>query len=165
MKLRIAGITNESVVDGPGVRYVIFAQGCIHNCAGCHNPETHDIEGGYEIEAEQIVNDILKRPFLNGITFSGGDPFLQAESFAYIASRVRRDDLNIVTYTGFTFEDLEKNNSIGVGRLLGLTDILIDGKFRMAERDISLKFRGSRNQRVIDVVKSIKLGSPVLLYE
>jgi anaerobic ribonucleoside-triphosphate reductase activating protein len=163
--LNVAGIVPESITDGPGIRFTLFVQGSPHNCEGCHNQIAIPFEGGTQMSTQEIFFNIKKNPLLSGVTFSGGDPFLQAECFAYIAERVRKVGLNIVTYTGFTFEELKRNNNIDVLRLLGLTDILIDGRFRIAEKDISLKFRGSRNQRVIDVGKSMRLGSPVLLYE
>lgn len=165
MVLRIAGIIKESVVDGPGIRYVIFTQGCPHNCPGCHNPETHDTHGGYEMDTKDIICDIKSSIFLNGITFSGGEPFLQAERLSIIAESIKSLGLSIVTYTGYTFEELLKDSDYHINKLLNLTDILVDGKFILDEKDISLKFRGSKNQRLIDVKKSLSASTPVILYE
>lgn len=165
MKIRIAGILKESVVDGPGIRYVIFTQGCQHNCAGCHNPETHDLNGGYEIDIRDIINDIDRCAFLDGITFSGGEPFLQAASLLVLAEKIKERNYNILTYSGYTFEDLVSSDNLETRKLLGLIDILIDGKFVLAKRDISLKFRGSKNQRIIDVKASLDMKMPVLFYK
>jgi anaerobic ribonucleoside-triphosphate reductase activating protein len=165
VKIRIAGIVKESFVDGPGIRYVIFTQGCIHKCEGCQNPETHDLDGGYEIDIKDIIKDINTCTFLNGITFSGGEPFLQADALCEIARYAKEKGLDIVTYTGFTYEKLIKKNNTNIKNLLSMTDILIDGKFELSEKDISLKFRGSRNQRVIDVKNSLNSKLPVLLFE
>jgi anaerobic ribonucleoside-triphosphate reductase activating protein len=162
MKIRMAGIVKESIVDGPGIRFVLFVQGCLHNCLGCHNPETHDLSGGCEIDTQDIIRDIMSAPFLNGVTFSGGEPFLQADKLWEVAKAVKEKDYNIAAYTGFLFEELINNSSPSVRKLLELTDILIDGKFKIEEKDLSLKFRGSKNQRVIDVKKSMASGSVVL---
>lgn len=162
MKIRIAGILKEGLADGPGIRYVLFTQGCFHNCEGCHNPETHDPEGGYEMETDEIIKDIMKSRLIKGVTFSGGEPFLQSEGVSYIAERVKSFGLDVVTYTGYTFEELVKGDNPEMQQLLGLTDILIDGRFKIDERDISLRFRGSRNQRIIDVKKSLEANEAVL---
>jgi anaerobic ribonucleoside-triphosphate reductase activating protein len=164
MELRIAGITRESVVDGPGMRLVIFTQGCPHNCPGCHNPETHDLAGGKLMDSTEIINEIEQAHLIRGVTFSGGEPFLQANALAKIATAVRRHGLDIVTYTGFLFESLLKRAATepDVSALLTQTDILIDGPYIKEERDLRLAFRGSRNQRLIDVAKSLTAGCAVL---
>jgi anaerobic ribonucleoside-triphosphate reductase activating protein len=149
--LRIAGVVRESVVDGPGLRYVIFAQGCPHRCAGCHNPETWDPAGGYEISLLELNNDVTANPLVSGVTFSGGEPFMQAASFAVLGLSLRHKGFHIVTYSGYTFEELLAMPDEGVKDLLAVTDLLIDGPFLLAERDLTLPFRGSRNQRIIDV--------------
>ncbi|RPF49479.1 anaerobic ribonucleoside-triphosphate reductase activating protein [Thermodesulfitimonas autotrophica] len=159
--LRIAGVVRESVVDGPGLRYVIFAQGCPHHCKGCHNPETWDPAGGYEITAAELLADISRNPLLKGVTFSGGDPFLQAGAFAVLGRALREEGYNIVTYTGYTYEELQTMAEKGVRELLAVTDILIDGPFVLAERDLTLPFRGSKNQRIIDVRASRAAGTLV----
>lgn len=164
MKLRIAGIVKESVVDGPGVRYVIFTQGCFHNCPGCHNPETHDVNGGYEVDVNDIIKDISNSKYIKGVTFSGGEPFLHCTALYTIASEVKKMGLDVVSYTGYTYEEILGSNDEDKMKLLNLIDILIDGKFIISQRDLSLKFRGSRNQRVIDVKKSIETGAPITLF-
>ena len=171
MEIRIAGITEESIVDGPGLRMVIFAQGCPHHCAGCHNPDTHDLKAGYTVDTESLFNHIKKtvgrNKLLRGITFSGGEPFLQPGPLAQLARQVKMLGLDIVIYTGFTFEQLAAmalhNNSIG--RLLDYTDILVDGLYRESERDLSLAFRGSRNQRLVDVAASLSVNKVVIWQE
>ncbi|WP_353096504.1 anaerobic ribonucleoside-triphosphate reductase activating protein [Tissierella praeacuta] len=150
-QIRIAGIEEESIVDGPGIRLVIFTQGCNHNCIGCHNPETHSFRGGKLIDIEDIVNMIKENPLLDGITLSGGDPFEQAVECSVLAKRVKNLGLNVVTYTGYTFEEILTNKKFR--QLLLQTDILIDGKFEVSKKSMVLQFRGSTNQRIIDVKK------------
>lgn len=161
--LRLAGVIRESIVDGPGWRFVVFAQGCKHNCEGCHNPETHDMNGGYESSAERIIEAVKADKLLKGVTFSGGDPFEQAENFSVLAKMVHDLGLDVVTYTGYTFEQLYKGMTKNEGwrHLLEQTDILIDGKFVLAKKSLNCKFRGSTNQRVLDSKKSLKTGKAV----
>ncbi|MEW6574711.1 MAG: anaerobic ribonucleoside-triphosphate reductase activating protein [Bacillota bacterium] len=159
--LRIAGVVRESVVDGPGLRYVIFAQGCPHRCPGCHNPETWDPAGGYKVTVEEIVADITRNPLLNGVTFSGGEPFSQAEAFAPLGRVLKEKGYDIVTYTGYAYEELQATADKAVQDLLEITNILIDGPFIQAQRDLTLPFRGSRNQRIIDVRASKTRKTPV----
>ena len=153
--IRIAGIVKESIVDGYGFRFVVFAQGCPHKCKGCHNPETHDFAGGYDCGIEKILDAIGENPLLDGVTFSGGEPFCQAEGFCELAKGIRNrfPTLNIMTYTGYTFEGLvrECERNSHAWKLLSLTDYLIDGRYIEEERDLTLQFRGSRNQRIIDL--------------
>ncbi len=164
MQLRVAGITQESVVDGPGLRVVIFTQGCPHHCPGCHNPQTHDPNGGHLNTIEQILPVIENSRLIRGVTFSGGEPFLQPKPLTYLAKQIQKRGLDIVTYTGFRFEELL---ALGLRRpeikeLLQHTDILIDGPYQAAERDLRLAFRGSRNQRLIDVQRSLRAGRVIL---
>nr|WP_315019737.1 anaerobic ribonucleoside-triphosphate reductase activating protein [uncultured Aminipila sp.] len=162
--IRIAGIIRESIVDGPGIRFTIFCQGCPHKCEGCHNPETHDFKGGYDCSIEKILKEIDKNPLLAGVTFSGGDPMCQPGEFLTLAQEIKKRSLDIVIFSGYTFEELqimaESNQSIN--DLLLLTDYLIDGKFMLAEKDLALNFRGSRNQRYIDMNLTRKVGHIVL---
>jgi len=164
MKIRLAGLTKESIVDGPGLRMVIFVQGCPHKCPGCHNPETHDFNGGTLADTKDIIALVRGAKLIRGVTFSGGEPFEQPESLAEIASFVRRQGLNIVTYTGYTFEEILNLGAKSAAKmeLLRLTDLLIDGRYVEAERDLRLAFRGSRNQRIIDVPRSLASGKVVL---
>lgn len=162
--IRIAGITRESVVDGPGLRFVIFAQGCPHRCAGCHNPETWDFEGGREVEEEELLKLIRESKLIRGVTFSGGEPFAQAKGFASLAGRIKEMGLDLVTYTGYTFEEIlaKSKEDRDTERLLKLTDLLVDGPYLSHERDLTLPFRGSRNQRLILVPASLAAGRVVL---
>ena len=161
--LRITGVVNESIVDGKGIRYTIFVQGCPHHCEGCHNPQTHDFSGGNEITIQQLLKDIQKDPLLSGVTFSGGEPFCQPEALAALGKEIKALGLDITIYSGYTFEELwlmsEKNKAIR--ELLEIADILIDGKFILEQKSLMLKFRGSKNQRIIDVPKSITAGKAI----
>ncbi len=161
--LRLAGVIRESVVDGPGWRFVVFSQGCPHHCEGCHNPQTHSYDGGYESDTDRILAEIKKDKLLKGVTFSGGDPFEQADSFAVLGEQVHALGLDVVTYTGYTIEQLLKGMKKNAGwrKLLEQTDILIDGKFELSKKSLNCKFRGSTNQRVIDPKKSIAAGKAV----
>ena len=163
-KIKLSGIEPESIVDGPGIRYVIFVQGCPHHCEGCHNPQTHDFNGGYDEDTEKILEKIKRNPLLSGITFSGGEPFCQPKSLTELGKAVKNMGLNIVCYSGYTFEELLKmSESVpDVMNLLKITDILIDGRFVLAEKNLMLKFRGSRNQRILDVQKSLEQSKAVL---
>lgn len=149
--LRIAGIVRESIVDGPGLRFTVFAQGCPHGCKGCHNESTHDFEGGYDCERSKILEEIDKNPLLTGITFSGGEPFCQAEVFYELGVEIKTRGLDIVSYSGYTLEELRELSKKDeyIGKLLGITDYLVDGPFILEERDLTLEFRGSRNQRFL----------------
>lgn len=154
--IRISGIVSESIVDGTGIRYVIFTQGCIHNCKGCHNPETHDPQGGKLKSSDEIFDEVSRNPLLKGITFSGGEPFLQAEKLANLAMKIKNIGKDIWCYTGFCYEELLGNTVDNSLKLLSLVDVLVDGKFELEQRDLTLLFRGSKNQRVIDCKKSLR---------
>lgn len=163
MRLRIAGYVQESVVDGPGIRFVIFTQGCPHRCDGCHNPETWDFTGGQEVEDEELLDLIRRNRLIKGVTFSGGEPFIQPAPLASLGRRIKEMGLDIVTYTGYSFEELVKKSLCDedVRSLLDVSDLLIDGRYIKDERDLSLAFRGSRNQRIIRVAESIGSGKVV----
>ena len=148
-KIRIAGIVEESIVDGPGIRMVVFTQGCKHNCKGCHNPESHSFTGGYLMDIEEILEEIKSNPLLDGITLSGGEPFEQWQACSELARGVKELGLSVVSYTGYTFEEILKVD--GFRKLLLQTDTLIDGKYEEEEKSLLLQFRGSKNQRIIDV--------------
>ncbi len=162
MKIRIAGTVNDSIVDGPGLRFTVFTQGCRHNCAGCHNPETHDAAGGQDADTDEIVKKFLTNPLLSGITLSGGDPMEQAEPCAVLAEEAHRHSLNVWTYTGYTLEQLLSENDAQRMRLLRATDVLVDGPFILTQRSLELKFCGSRNQRLIDMKKTLAANRVVL---
>lgn len=161
-RLRIAGTIGESIVDGEGYRYTIFTQGCPHHCFGCHNPQTHDFQGGRLVEPARLLRDILANPLLEGVTFSGGEPFCQARLLAELARELHSNGLNIWCYTGYTYEVLQGSRQQAVRDLLRQVDVLVDGPFIEAQRDISLRFRGSSNQRLIDVPASRSKGCVVL---
>lgn len=163
-KLRIAGVLQNSIVDGPGLRYVIFAQGCPHHCKGCHNPQTHDFAKGRDADIEEILSQIEKNSLLGGVTFSGGEPFSQAEAFLLLARYLKAHGKHLMVYTGYLLEELQKSSSKAIQELLELTDILVDGPFIMEERDLTLAYRGSKNQRVIDMKKTRATGE-VILYQ
>ena len=164
--MRIAGIVRESIVDGPGIRYVIFAQGCPHYCKGCHNEAALDFSGGQEYEIEEILSDIEKNPLLSGVTFSGGEPFCQPGAFLFLADKLKEKNTHILAYTGYTYEELEElaKEDESIQKLLDRIDILVDGRFVLEKRDISLQFKGSRNQRYIDM-RATRAGGGVVVFE
>lgn len=160
MNIRIAGIVQESIVDGPGFRFTVFTQGCFHDCPGCHNPLTHDPNGGREASVESLVEAMRKNSLLDGLTLSGGEPFLQAESCAHLADAAHGMGLNVWAYSGYTFEELYADEA--KMNLLRACDVLVDGPFILAQRTLEKRFRGSKNQRVIDVKQSLERGEVVL---
>lgn len=163
-QIRIAGLIQESIVDGPGIRYVVFAQGCRHNCAGCHNPHTHSFEGGTMVDLEVILHQIKGNPLLDGITLSGGEPLEQAGVFVELVRAVRKMDLNVMIYSGYTYEEIMSNSPLFPDgkRLLQYGHILVDGRFMKDKQDYRLAFKGSRNQRIIDLVKTRQMGEIIL---
>jgi len=160
-QIRIAGLTDDSIVDGKGIRFVIFTQGCLHHCKGCHNPETWDMNGGKIMNITEIEEKIEANGLIDGITFSGGDPFYQADACAKIAKWGKARGLNIWAYTGFLYEELLKMPE--VKDFLDLVDVLVDGPFILEEKSLLLNFRGSTNQRVIDLNETKKTGEISLL--
>ena len=161
--IKIAGTVNDSVVDGEGYRFTIFTQGCPHNCIGCHNPQTHDFDGGHVEDTDDILETVLDNPLLQGVTFSGGEPFCQPEPLADLARKLHQHGLDVWSYTGYTIEQLLKGTPQQV-ELLKELDVLVDGPYQEWKRDISLSFRGSSNQRVIDVQKTLK-EDHIVLYD
>lgn len=163
MKIRIAGTINDSIVDGPGMRYTIFTQGCPHNCDGCHNPQTHSFDGGTIEDTDDLFKKITNNPLLDGVTYSGGEPFCQAEPLYYLGKKIKDAGLSIIAYTGYTFEYLIKNadDNNKYKELLSVVDVLIDGKFEKDKKSYLLNFKGSSNQRTIDVRKSMETDSVV----
>jgi anaerobic ribonucleoside-triphosphate reductase activating protein len=156
--IRLSGIAYESLVNGPGIRRVFFSQGCRHNCEGCFNPDTHDFSGGEERDMDELIDDVLKNPMIKGVTFSGGDPLERAEEFAYMAKKFKEKNLNIWSYTGYTFEYIINNldKISGWRDLINNIDVLVDGKFEKDMMEDGLRFRGSINQRIIDVKKTLQ---------
>lgn len=163
MRLRISGTVDESVVDGPGLRFVVFTQGCHHHCPGCQNPHTHDPEGGYDADTDELLALALSNPLLSGITLSGGEPFLQPVPLADLARKAKDAGLDVISYSGFTFEQILE--SPAAMELLREIDILVDGPFVEEKRSMDLKFRGSSNQRAIDVRESLATGHIVPAWE
>lgn len=159
MKIRLFGTVDDSIVDGPGLRYTIFTQGCHHKCIGCHNPKSHDINGGYLRDTQDVLLEIAANPLLDGITLSGGEPMLQVEPLLEICKEVKNRGLNIVIYSGFTYEEILKDSK--KKELLQLCDMLIDGKFEQNKKSLALLYRGSSNQRLINVQESLKQGKVV----
>ena len=153
MKIRIAGIVKESIVDGTGIRFSVFTQGCPHKCKGCHNVHTHDFSGGYEVDINELVEQVRVNPLLNGITITGGEPFRQAAACCELAKRVKELDKNVWCYSGYTIEELSElaKTDNDIKNLLGNCDVLVDGKFDESQADLTLKFKGSKNQRIIDL--------------
>lgn len=165
MEIRIAGTVQDSIVDGPGLRYVVFTQGCPHHCEGCHNPETHDFLGGRLTDTDALYDECAENPLTRGVTFSGGEPFCQAQALYALGERLKRRGLHLMAYSGWTFEQLlEKSRSEEYTRkLLSILDILVDGRFVLKQRSLMLTYRGSANQRIIDVPKSLAAGEAVQL--
>lgn len=161
MKIKIAGIVPESIVDGPGIRFTIFTQGCPHHCPGCHNPQTHDPAGGEWMETEEIIAQFSQNPLLKGITLSGGEPFCQPAAAAALAKAAHQLGKDVITYTGYTFEQLLSGKVAGAELLLDETDVLIDGRFEADKKSLGLRFRGSSNQRAIDCKESLKFSKAV----
>lgn len=161
-KLRISGTVNDSIVDGPGLRFTIFTQGCPHNCPGCHNPQTHSMKGGKKISINRLYKQIKENGLLSGITFSGGEPFVQAKTLIPLAKKLKEDNFEIASYTGYLFEDLVNDKVPFAKELLKYLDVLIDGKFVLSLKSMDLAFKGSSNQRTIDVQKSLKENKTIL---
>lgn len=162
--IRLSGVIKESIVDGPGIRYVVFTQGCPHKCEGCHNPSTHDFNAGYIKNTEDIYNDIIKNPMIKGVTMSGGEPFAQPYAVYDLVSKLKDNGYHIMSYSGYTFDEIyEKSMYDDIYlKLLEKIDVLVDGRFELQKKDLTLKFRGSSNQRIIDVPKTLKTGEVVI---
>ena len=160
--LELSGIVTDSIVDGPGIRCTVFCQGCPHHCQGCHNPETWDFGCGTPMEEERIFEIIRSNPLCKGVTFSGGEPFAQAEGYAKLGKLLKTAGYEVASYTGYTFEQLV-NGTPDQKQLLETIDVLIDGPFLQAEKSLELSFRGSKNQRILDVPASLREGRAILV--
>ena len=158
--LNLSGIVGDSIVDGPGIRTTIFCQGCPHHCPGCHNPETWDFGCGTDVPVEDLVEIVRRNPLCRGVTFSGGEPFAQAAGFAKLARLLKEKGYEVASYSGYTFEALLEGSE-DQKELLSSIDILIDGPFLLAQKSLEVPFRGSRNQRILDVKKSLAEGKAV----
>lgn len=163
MEIRLAGLEPESIVDGPGYRFTVFVQGCPHNCPGCHNPQTHDFSGGHLADTDDVIAQLGKNPLVRGLTLSGGEPMMQPEPLYLIAKAAKERGMNVWCYTGFTLEELLRENRADRMRLLSAVDVLVDGPFRSHERSLDLLYRGSKNQRLIDMPATLK-GGTIRLY-
>ena len=163
--MRIAGLVQDSIVDGPGLRFVVFAQGCNLRCEGCHNPDTWDINGGEDKTVEELIAEMARNPLTDGVTISGGEPLLQAGECARLAADARGRGLNVWLYSGYTIEQLmdRSGSEPEIMELLELCDVLVDGPFKLDERTLQLKWRGSKNQRLIDVQKSLASGAAAVV--
>lgn len=162
MELQLAGILPESVVDGPGLRRVLFVQGCPHHCPGCHNPETWDIGAGTAVDTADILEMAGWPGLVSGVTFSGGEPFGQADALGELAAALKARGFHLMAYTGYTWEQLQELADPSVQRFLAALDLLVDGPFLQELRTGGLAFRGSSNQRIIKVGESLESGNPVL---
>ena len=160
--LNLSNIITDSIVDGPGIRTTIFSQGCPHHCPGCHNPSTWSFEGGTKLSVETVFEIVKSNPLCKGVTFSGGEPFVQAEAFAKLAVLLKSAGYEVASYSGFTFEQLQKGTPEQL-KLLESIDVLIDGPFIQAKRSLSTIFRGSTNQRILNVPKSLASGQAVCI--
>ena len=158
--LNLSGIVSDSIVDGPGIRTCIFSQGCPHHCPGCHNPETWDFGCGTDMEEETLVDIVRSNPLCRGVTFSGGEPFAQDAGFAKLAVLLKNAGYEVASYTGYTFEELLAGSE-DQKKLLAAIDVLIDGPFLLSEKSLEVPFRGSKNQRILDVPKSLAAGQAV----
>lgn len=165
MNMRIGGVAKQSIVDGKGLRLTVFAQGCPHACAGCHNPGTHDFAGGYACEIDIILKELDKNPLLQGVTFSGGEPLCQVPAFLELARGVKARGKDIWCYTGYTLERLLEmaETDPALAELLPLVDVLVDGPFVRARRNLAMPFRGSENQRILDLPRTLSCGQAVEL--
>lgn len=155
LRLAEEGFVAESIVDGPGLRCVIFTQGCPHGCEGCHNPQTHSFSQGKIQSLSQVYQQIHSAPLCRGVTFSGGEPFCQAPALLPLAARLKQEGYELAAYTGYTLEQLLEQGG-AQAQLLQYLDILIDGPFVLAQKNLNLRFRGSENQRVLDVPQSLQ---------
>lgn len=162
MNIQLSGVVNDSIVDGPGMRLTVFTQGCPHHCPMCHNPNTHDPLGGHVGDTEAIIDTFMENPLLDGITLSGGEPLLQPVPCTHLAEAAEKAGLNVWLYTGYVWEDLMKEGQPEILALLTHTAVMVDGLFHAEERSLDLLFRGSENQRIIDVQKSLDAGNVIL---
>lgn len=162
-RIRISGVVNQSIVDGPGLRMTVFAQGCPHHCAGCHNPATHDFAAGFDCRVDVLLAVFDRNPLLAGVTLSGGEPFARPGELIPLAEQVRLRGKNVWCYSGYTFEELlaRSVSDADVAELLAQIDVLVDGRYEEGRRNLSLRFRGSENQRILDLPASLRVRKAV----
>lgn len=161
--IQLAGIIRESIVDGPGIRFVVFAQGCPHHCPGCQNPQTWPFENGKGASPETVLTEMRKNPLLAGLTLSGGEPFRQCAAMADLAESAKQAGYSVWAYTGYTWEELRARTAKepDVTRLLRTLDVLVDGRFEQDKMSYDLLYKGSSNQRLLDVPASLAASAPV----
>jgi len=169
MNIRVCGIEPESIVDGPGFRYVLFVQGCSHHCKGCHNPESWATDAGDVMTVDEVFAEIKANPNLSGVTLSGGEPFEQVPAMVELAKLVKAEGLHLMSYSGYTLEELQDRHDAATNELLDMLDMLVDGEYIEEQRNLTLIYRGSENQRVIDMNKTREArkagkGDEVVLY-
>ena len=162
MRIRLSGEVLDSIVDGSGLRFAIFTQGCPHRCLGCHNPHTHDMEGGYLTDTDTLIARMKADPLLSGITLTGGEPFAQANECLTLARGARALGLSVWIFSGYTYDELNAMDGHAAA-LLNECDVLVDGRYDKAQRSLTLKFRGSRNQRIIDLIATRRQGDVIIL--
>ncbi len=150
-KINLSGYIDSSIVDGPGVRFAIYTQGCIHQCPGCHNPKTWDCETNQEFDIDQLIQIIEDESLGNKVTVSGGDPLLQFTSTYELCTKLKAKGYDIWLYTGYTLEEIENEDKLAP--ILNVIDTLVDGRFEADLKDFNLEYRGSSNQRIIDCNK------------
>ncbi len=159
LSIRLSGIERESIVDGEGIRYVVFVQGCPHHCPDCHNPQTHPFDGGYDLPVRDVLRELTEyRDYIDGLTLSGGEPFCQQDACAAIADMAHTLGLSVWCYTGYTYEYLRGMNA----DLLRHIDVLVDGRYEKEQRTLDTPFKGSRNQRILDIPASLRLRQAVV---
>lgn len=161
-KIHVAGLIGDSIVDGPGLRAVVFVQGCDKRCPGCHNPEAQSFEGGTAYTPEEIFEKIRQNPLCRGVTFSGGEPLCQAEALIPLAKMLKEAGYELAMYTGDIYEQVMAAGG-AKAELVRLVDVLIDGPFILEQKSLLLRFKGSKNQRILDIPASLEQGSAVLV--
>lgn len=165
--INVFGLVPDSIVDGPGLRYSIFVQGCSHGCPGCHNPESQPTEGGELYSIDQVYDDISSNKLIHAVTFSGGEPFEQPEACAALAKRLKQNGYSIWAYTGYLLEDLmeQAKDKPAIADFLNSIDVLVDGPFVQSKHSYDLKWKGSSNQRLIDIPQTLQSGNVVEWHE
>ena len=161
VSLRVAGVIEESIVDGPGIRFVLFLQGCRLRCPGCQNPQTWDFDGGTLVPSDEVLARIRENPLVHGVTFSGGEPFEQAEALLPLAKELKAQGYHLMAFSGFTLEQLVQKPECRA--LLEQLDLLVDGPFIEAQKSLDLRFRGSRNQRILNMPSTRENGWKAVL--
>jgi len=163
VNIRIFGLTEDSIVDGPGLRLAVFTQGCARACEGCHNPGSRPLDGGVVMDTGQILGKLRANPLQTGLTLSGGEPMLQPEACRALAEGARALGKSVWIYTGYTWEELLETREPAHVALLEACDVLVDGPFELNQRTLELPFRGSRNQRLIDARASLAADEVVIV--